>query len=318
MTLTELRYIVAVANERHFGRAAETCFVSQPTLSVAVRKLEEELGVTLFERGKGDVRITPIGERVVAQAQRVLEEVSAIRLLAQQGEDPLAQPLRLGAIHTIGPYLLPQLVPILRERAPKMPLLLQENYTAVLREQLKRGELDVILLSLPFEVPGIVTEPLYEEPFVVLIPSSHPWNQLQAIEARQIAQENVLLLGPGHCFREQVLELCPECTHSAATGDVHRSLESSSLETIRHMVASGLGISVLPCTSAGAGRYSERLIAIRRFVPPAPTRTVALAWRSSFPRREAVEVVRQAVLESGLTCVKMLSTADAKTERLAG
>ncbi len=318
MTLTELRYVVAVANERHFGRAAEACFVSQPTLSVAVRKLEDELGVTLFERGKGDVRITPVGERVVAQAQRVLEEVSAIKQVARQGEDPLSQPLRLGAIYTVGPYLLPQIVPILHEQAPEMPLLLHENYTAELSDQLKRGELDVIVISLPFDEPGIVTQPLFDEPFVVLLPAGHPWNQLDFVEPEQVARETVLLLGPGHCFRDQVLELCPECGRSATVGDIPKGLEGSSLETIRHMVASGLGITILPCTSAGAGRYSERLVTIRRFRPPAPTRTVALAWRSSFPRREAVEAVRHAVIASGLTCVKMLSPPAETQTRLAG
>ncbi len=318
MTLTELRYIVAVASERHFGKAAEACFVSQPTLSVAVRKLEEELGVTLFERGKGDVRITPVGQRIVAQAQRVLEEVATIRQVALQSEDPLSQPLRLGAIHTIGPYLLPQIVPILHQRAPKMPLLLHENYTSELCDQLKRGELDVIIISLPFDEPGIVTDPLYEEPFVVLLPAGHPWNQLDFIEPAQVARESVLLLGPGHCFRDQILKLCPECGQSAALGDLRRGLEGSSLETIRHMVASGLGITILPCTSAGAGRYSERLVTIRRFKAPVPTRRVALAWRSSFPRREAVEVVRQAVLASGLTCVTMSSSAAETQTRLAG
>ena len=158
MTLTELRYIVAVAKERHFGRAAETCFVSQPTLSVGVRKLEDELGLTLFERGKGEVRVTPVGDQVIAQAQKVLEEVSAIKQLAQQAADPLSLPLRLGAIYTVGPYLLPHLVPVLKEQAPQMPLLLEENYTADLLDRLKRGKLDLIIISLPFSGPGIKTQ----------------------------------------------------------------------------------------------------------------------------------------------------------------
>jgi len=306
MTLTELHYIVAVAKERHFGHAAEACFVSQPTLSVAVRKLEDELGVTLFERGKGEVRITPVGEQVVAQAQRVLEEVSTVRRIAREGDDPLAGPLRLGAIHTVGPYLFPQIIPALREQAPEMPLLLEENYTAALSEQLKRGELDAILVSLPFQEPGILTQPLYEEPFVVLLPAGHPWNQQETVAPRQLVEENLLLLGAGHCFRDQVLALCPECMRTTTAGEAHKTLEGSSLETIRHMVASGLGITILPCTSAGASRYSERLVTIRRFSPPTPKRRVALAWRNSFPRAEAVEAVRQAVLGSGLTCIDTL------------
>src|SRR5687768_6322800 len=159
MTLTELRYIVALARERHFGRAAEKCFVSQPTLSVAVKKLEDELGVALFERGGSEVAVTPVGVRIVEQAQRVLEEASAIKNLAVEGKDELATPLRFGTIFTIGPYLMPQLIPLLHRRAPKMSLLIQENYTARLSELVKTGEVDVVVLSLPFTEPGIVTQP---------------------------------------------------------------------------------------------------------------------------------------------------------------
>lgn len=306
MTLTELRYIVAVAKERHFGHAAATCFVSQPTLSVAVRKLEDELGVTLFERAKGKVRVTPVGEQVVAQARKALLEVATIAELARQGADPLTTPLRLGAIYTVGPYLLPQLVPVLKEQAPRMPLLFEENYTAALAERLQRGELDVIIVSLPFDEPGVKTQPLYDEPFVVLLPAGHPWNQEERIDPARLPQENVLMLGAGHCFRDQILSLCPACARRTPAGGLQETVEGSSLETIRHMVASGLGITILPCTSAGAGRYSERLVAIRRFSAPAPKRRVALAWRSSFPRHQAIDTIRHAVLASGLTCVEML------------
>ncbi|MDJ0873416.1 MAG: LysR substrate-binding domain-containing protein [Gammaproteobacteria bacterium] len=306
MTLTELRYIVAVAKERHFGHAAESCFVSQPTLSVAVRKLEDELGVTLFERAKGQVRVTPVGEQVVAQARKVLSEVSVITELAREGSDPLTTPLRLGAIYTVGPYLLPHLVPMLKEQAPRMPLLFEENYTAVLAERLQQGELDVIVISLPFDEPGIETVPLYDEPFVVLLPAAHPWNQEERIDPLRLAQENVLMLGAGHCFRDQILTLCPSCARGTLAAGVQETVEGSSLETIRHMVASGLGITVLPCTSAGAGRYSERLVTIRRFTAPAPRRRIALAFRTSFPRQQAVQAVRNAVLSSGLTCVETL------------
>ncbi len=306
MTLTELRYIVAVAKERHFGHAAESCFVSQPTLSVAVRKLEDELGVTLFERAKGQVRVTPVGEQVVAQARKVLSEVSVITELAREGSDPLTTPLRLGAIYTVGPYLLPHLVPMLKEQAPRMPLLFEENYTAVLAERLQQGELDVIVISLPFDEPGIETVPLYDEPFVVLLPAAHPWNQEERIDPLRLAQENVLMLGAGHCFRDQILTLCPSCARGTLAAGVQETVEGSYLETIRHMVASGLGITVLPCTSAGAGRYSERLVTIRRFTAPAPRRRIALAFRTSFPRQQAVQAVRNAILSSGLTCVETL------------
>ena len=304
MTLNELRYIVAVARERHFGRAAEACFISQPTLSVAVKKLEEELGLSLFERRRGEVSVTPVGERIVAQAQRVLEEASGIRQIARQGQNQLDGPLRIGAIYTIGPYLLPHLIPQLSERAPKMPLIIEENYTANLADQLKRGEMDVILISLPFDEPGVVTMPLYEEPFVLLIPSSHPLNQKPDFELADLRNEDVLLLGPGHCFRDQVLQVCPECVGRSRTdGSTAQTLEGGSLETIRYMVAGGLGVTILPCSAAGADRFSERLLSIRRFGHDAPSRRVALAWRKSFPRPEAIEALRDAVLSCEMSCV---------------
>lgn len=305
MTLNELKYIVAVARERHFGRAAEACFISQPTLSVAVKKLEEELGLSLFERRKGEVSITPVGEQIVAQAQRVLEEAGAIRRIARQGQDQLDGPLRLGAIYTIGPYLLPHLIPQLSARAPKMPLMIEENYTANLAEKLKNGELDVILLSLPFEEPGVLTMPLYREPFVLLLPSSHPLNQKKDFNVHDLRNEDVLLLGAGHCFRDQVLQVCPDCMHQRGSeGSPAQTLEGGSLETIRYMVASGLGVTILPCSAAGAERFSERLLTIRRFDENAPSRVVALAWRKSFPRPEAITALRDAVLSCDMSCIE--------------
>lgn len=306
MTLNELRYIVAVARERHFGRAAEACFVSQPTLSVAVKKLEEELGVSLFERGSGEVSVTPVGEQVVSQAQRVLEEAGVVREIARQGRNQLAGPLRVGAIYTIGPYLLPHLVPILTECAPEMPLVIEENFTANLRERLKQGELDVIIISLPFFEPGLLTRSLYDEPFVVLLPSSHPWTAREAIEPAALADETVLLLGSGHCFRDQVLQACPECLQGGKADGLQRNLEGGSLETIRYMVASGIGITVLPCTAAGADRFSERLLSIRRFAGEVPSRRVAVAWRRSFPRPEAVDLLVRSVAKCSLSCVGSL------------
>ncbi|MEW6354525.1 MAG: hydrogen peroxide-inducible genes activator [Pseudomonadota bacterium] len=310
MTLTELRYIVAVARERHFGRAAEACFVSQPTLSVAIRKLEEELDVTLFERGASEVTLTPVGERIVEQAQRVLEESAAIKEIAKQGKDPLAAPLRLGVIYTVGPYLLPHLIPILHKRAPHMALLIEENYTARLSEQLKQGELDVIIISLPFAEHGVVTQALYDEPFQVVLPADHRWKKSKAIRPRELAQENLLLLGAGHCFRDQVLQACPELNRfSAVPSNIQRTLEGSSLETIRHMVASGAGVTVLPCTSMAMRQAESKLLAVRPFSEPAPARRVALAWRKTFPRPQAVETLRKAVLACSLPCVTMLNNA---------
>jgi LysR family hydrogen peroxide-inducible transcriptional activator len=304
MTLNELRYIVAVARERHFGRAAEACFISQPTLSVAVKKLEEELGLSLFERRKGEVTVTPVGEQIVAQAQRVLEEASSIRQLARLGQDQLDGPLRLGAIYTIGPYLLPHLIPVLAERAPKMPLVIEENYTSVLSEKLKRGELDAIIISLPFDEPGVETRPLYREPFVLLLPSSHPLNAAPTLDIHGLGKEDVLLLGAGHCFRDQVLEVCPDCMHRRSETSPAQTLEGGSLETIRYMVASGLGITILPCSAAGAERFSERLLSVKRFDNEVPSRVVALAWRKSFPRPDAIDALTEAVQACDMTCIE--------------
>lgn len=307
MTLTELRYIVSLARTRHFGRAAEACFVSQPTLSVAIRKLEEELGVALFERGTSEIAMTPIGEQVVTQAQRVLEEASAVKTIAQQGQDQLAGPLRLGAIYTIAPYLLPQLIPALHRLAPNMPLYLEENFTVRLNERLKQGDLDVIVIALPFDEPGFVTQALYDEPFQVALPASHPWCKRKNISSAELEQESLLLLGQGHCFRDQVLQACPALNRSsAAPGSLQKTLEGSSLETIRHMVASGTGITVLPCSAISAGANENSLLAFRPFSAPVPSRRVALAWRKRFPRPDAIAAVRQAVLNAGLPCVSKL------------
>ncbi len=305
MTLTELRYIVAVARERHFGKAARACHVSQPTLSVAIKKLEEELGVPIFERGSNEVSLSPVGERVIQQAQQALEAADNVKQVALQGKNQLAGPLRIGAIYTIGPYLYPELIPLLRKAAPEMPLVVEENYTSVLTEKLKRGDLDVVVIALPYAEQGIVTRPLYDEPFVVLLPASHPLTARKTISSSLLEEENVLLLGKGHCFRDHVLEACPACVPKPGLiGDLPHTIEGSSLETIRHMVVSGLGITVLPCTAAGAHSYSQRLLTIRRFSNPVPHRTVALAWRVSFPRPRVIDVLIEAVRGCNLSCVK--------------
>ncbi len=301
MTLTELRYIVAVARLRHFGRAAEACFVSQPTLSVAVRKLEDELGVQIFERAPGELAITPAGSRVIEQAQRVLEEADKVKAIAKSSADPLDGPLRLGAIFTIGPYLLPQLIPALRRRAPKMPLILEENYTAVLSEQLKRGDIDAAIIALPYEESGIQVTPLYDEPFVVALAKTHPWAKRKTIAPDELARESLLLLGTGHCFRDQVLNACPSLNRSSATpGSLQKTVEGSSLETIRLMVASGLGLTVLPASAIPARPSGKDLLAYIPFSRPIPDRRVVLASRSSFPRAAALTAIREAVAACAL------------------
>ena len=307
MTLTELKYLVAVARERHFGRAAEACFVSQPTLSVAIRKLEDELGVTIFERGGSEVGVTRIGQTLVSQAQKVLEESANLKELARRGNDPLAGSLRVGVIHTIGPYLLPKLVPRQISCTPQMPLVLQENFTTKLIELLRQGELDCAMMALPLPETGLMTRPLYDEQFVVVIPASHPWAERTSISAEDLKQQNMLLLGTGHCFRDQVLEVCPELSRFAAASEgIQRTFEGSSLETIRHMVAAGIGITVMPITSVPVLERNHALLRYIPFEAPVPDRRVVLVWRKSFPRMSAIETLAQAVFSCGLEGVQML------------
>jgi LysR family hydrogen peroxide-inducible transcriptional activator len=297
MTLTELRYIVAVAHKKHFGQAAQACFVSQPTLSIAIKKLEQELDVKLFERSsKNEIRITEIGQRIIDQAQKVLRETQVVQEIAQQGKDPLSGTFRLGAIYTIGPYLLPDLIPRLSASTPDLRLIIEENFTASLSSALKQGELDAIIISYPFDEPGIETRPLYEEPFVVAIHARHDWTHKREIELGDLPGQDLMLLGSGHCFRDQVLKACPACMDSSS--ELTRKLEGSSLETIRHMVAAGTGITVLPCTSLMNAQTNQDLIKIKPFAKPVPGRTVALAWRKHYPRTQAI----QAVIDSIRAC----------------
>ena len=312
MTLTELKYIVAVARERHFGRAADACFVSQPTLSVAIRKLEDELGVQLFERGSSEVSVTAIGEQIVEQAQRVLEQAGTIKEIAKQGKDPLDGPLKVGVIYTIGPYLLPSLVRRMISDAPRMPMLLQENYTIKLLELLRQGEIDVAILADPFNAQGLMSQPLYDEPFVVAVPAGHPLAARPSVSASLLKSEMMLLLGTGHCFRDQVLEVCPELSRfSQTSAGIQKTFEGSSLETIRHMVASGIGITVLPWMAMSAQPQSDSLLRYVQFDAPAPLRRVSIAWRKSYSRTAAVRTLRQAVLALDIEGVTMLPGEEA-------
>lgn len=296
MTLTELRYIVTLAQECHFGRAAEKCFVSQPTLSVAVKKLEGELNIAIFERSKSAVRPTPLGEKIIQQAEKVLAETRTLKELAEAGKDQLSSPLKVGAIFTIGPYLFPHLVPRTYQQAPQMSLFIEESYTSVLRRQLREGELDAIIIALPFNEPDVMTRTLYDEPFVVVMPKDHKLTKLKYIEAEMLPDQDLLLLGEGHCFRDQVLELCPALSQqqNSRVGSV---TQGSSLETLKYMVATGLGITVLP--ESAVGNLDSNLITTRPFASPAPYRTVALAWRASFPRGKAIDLL----LDTAGTCL---------------
>lgn len=299
MTLTELRYLVALSETGHFRKAAELCNVSQPTLSIAIKKLEKELAIDLFERSRHKVTVTPIGARIVDQAHTVLQEAQNLQALAELGKDPLGSVLSVGAIYTVGPYLFPRLVTRLQEMAPQMPLFIEESYTANLRGKLSSGELDAIFVALPFTETDVVTRAIYDEPFVVVMPEQHSLCKEQSIDPSVLAEHRVLLMGEGHCFRDQVLEACPGLQRAISQSHANGQavVEGSSLETLKHMVASGLGITVLPKSAADVATYAEETLAIRPFAAPAPIRTIALAWRVSYPRHQAIELLADALRE---------------------
>ena len=317
MTLTELKYIVAVARERHFGKAAEACFVSQPTLSVAVKKLEEELDVKLFERSANEVAVTALGEEIVRQAQSVLEQAAAIREIARRGRNPLSGPLTLGVIYTISPYLLPDLVRQVMARTPQMPLMLQENFTVKLLDMLRTGEIDCAILAEPFPDAGLAVAPLYDEPFLAAVPSGHRLAGQEQVTTEELKQEPMLLLGSGHCFRDHVLEVCPEFARFSSNADgIRKSFEGSSLETIKHMVAAGMGVTLVPRLSVPKEalaskprrkRDEEPHIKYLPFAGDPPTRRVVLAWRRSFTRYEAIAALRNAIYACELPGVTRLS-----------
>jgi LysR family hydrogen peroxide-inducible transcriptional activator len=298
MTLTELRYIVALAQEQHFGRAAERCHVSQPTLSIAVKKLEEELGV-LFERGKQKILPTPLGEKIVAMAGRVLEQAAAIKDVADADRDQLEGPIALGTLPTIGPYLLPQFIPLLQETTDKLSLYVEEGSVSDLAGKLRSGDLDALLVTAPFVEADVVTQPLFDEPFVVLLPADHRLAARVEITGQDLLPSELLLLGEGDSMREQVLAAFPHLDPQRETGaGVRTFTQGATLETLRHMVASRLGLAILPQTAAEAPLYAPNLLTTRPFAKPAPKRSLVLAWRVSFPRHKAIDLLRRAIQAS--------------------
>ena len=317
MTLTELKYIVAVAREKHFGKAAEACFVSQPTLSVAVKKLEDELELKLFERSAGEVTVTPLGDEIVRQAQSVLEQAAEIKEIAKRGKDPLGGPLKLGVIYTIGPYLLPDLVRQNIALTPQMPLMLQENFTVRLLDMLRTGEIDCAILAEPFPDTGLAIAPLYDEPFMAALPAGHALAAGDSVSSDQLKREHMLLLGTGHCFRDHVLQVCPEFARfSSNTEGIRKSFEGSSLETIKHMVAAGMGVTLVPRLAVppeALAAAEPDAPGVVRYLPihddggAPPTRRVVLAWRRSFTRYEAIAALRNAIYACELPGVQRLS-----------
>lgn len=286
VTLTELRYVVAVADTGHFGQAASRCHVSQPTLSAQVRKLEDTLGVQLFERTPKRVQVTAIGAEVVERARVMLDELRRIGDLARGQHEPLAGPLRLGVIPTLGPYLLPWLVPPLQKAYPRLRLVLREGLTATLVDDLLAHRLDVAILALPVASPGIASEPVFDEPFWVAAPASHPLAKRARLREGDLEEHRVLLLTEGHCLREQALAICGD-GRAAHDADDYRA---TSLETLRHMVAAGLGCTLLPALALRE-RGGPKGLVTKPFRSPAPYRRIGLAWRRSFPGVAAVHAL---------------------------
>jgi LysR family transcriptional regulator, hydrogen peroxide-inducible genes activator len=293
MTLQELRYLVALADKGHFIRAAEACNVSQPTLSTQLKKLEDYLGVTLFERNKHQLRPTPIGEQIIERARCALNVVEEIRDLAIRDHDPMNGPLRLGVIPTLGPYLIPHLLPALRGSFERLHLFLREDLTANLLERLRQGSLDALLLALPVRGEDLTVMSLFREAFVVALPREHPLGVHAQISEKALAGENVLLLEEGHCMRDQALAIC-----GATSSDQREELKATSIETLRQMVAAGVGCTLLPQLAAipGVGSIDTGLVHIRSFAPPEPTRTIGLAWRHRYPREATIRGLAELIL----------------------
>jgi len=283
MNLKDLKYLVALADTGHFGKAAARTFVSQPTLSAQLKKLEEYLGVKLIERQPKNVQLTDVGKQVVVRARRMLDEGDSIVALARSNTDPLAGKLKVGLIPTIGPYLLPRIMMKIRKSLPHLSLMLYEYQTEPLLKRLRDGEIDVGVLALPIAQDGMETQKLYEEAFTVAIPNNDPLSEKSSIKAQDLKGHTLLLLEDGHCLRDQALEICSRV-------DVHEAedFRATSLETLRQMVVAGLGITLLPESAVDAPFGSQRGLTIRHFAKPAPTRTVGAVWRKSSTRTAAI------------------------------
>jgi LysR family hydrogen peroxide-inducible transcriptional activator len=290
MNLRDLRYLVALADERHFGKAAERCFVSQPTLSAQIRKLEEYLGVPLFERQPKRVSLTETGEKVVRRARSLLQEADAIVELAKTDRDPLSGSIKLALIPTVGPYLLPHVVGRLKRELPRLKLMLYEYQTEPLLEKLRAGEIDAGILALPVDMDGLESAVLYDEPFALAVPANHPLAERERVKIEDLRGETLLLLEDGHCLRDQALEVC-----SRVRVNETQDYRATSLETLRQMVAAGHGITLLPELAAETPVGTARGLRIKPFAKPAPGRTVGAVWRKSSTRGRAIEAITNAI-----------------------
>ncbi len=288
MTLQELKYLVALADHGHFGRAAEACFITQSTLSTQIKKLEDFLGVTLFDRSLKRVTPTPIGKEILQAARNIVEEAERIRELAKHAQDPMARTLHLGVIPTLGPYYLPHALTLVHRKHPDLRLLLREEMTPQILEHLTDGKLDAGLLALPVADDSLRVEPLFYEPFFAALPAGHALASRDTLKVSDIMAEKLLLLDEGHCLRDQALDVCG----SGSRG--REEVRATSLETLRQMVAMGLGLTLLPALAVDAApRANKKAVEIRPFKAPAPGRTIALVWRKRAPFPETFEHLAQ-------------------------
>ncbi len=290
--LKDLRYLVAVADSRHFGRAAVRCFVSQPTLSAQLKKLEQYLGVQLIERQPNNVTLTDAGEQIVARARRILEASEEVVTLARAHRDPLAGGLRLALLPTIWPYLLPRVSQAIRKSLPRLELGLYEYQTAPMLAKLQSGEIDVGILALPVELDGLEARELYSEPFTVAVPATHKLAKRDTVRVEELKGETVLLLEDGHCLRDQALEVC-----SRIGAQEKQDFRATSLETLRQMVATGAGITLLPELASRGAYGNARGVAVRPFSKPQPLRHVGAVWRKTSARRTAIDAVCKVIAE---------------------
>ena len=288
MTLSELRFVVSVAHEKNFRRAAIKSFVSQPALSLAIKKIETELGVLIFERNRMGVSLTTVGEQIVNQAKKVLEEAGKIKEISALETNTKQTAIKIGIIYSIAPYLLPSIIPLLKKISPDIILKAEEDVTKNLIHKLKDGVIDAAIIALPFDIPGIALQDLYDEPFKVLIPRKHKWNSKKKINTKDLVNEKILLLDNTHCFSMQVRDACPGISNNAEVQ------AGTSLETIRNMVASNLGISILP-QSATAKNYKNDAVNILSFESPIPFRRVALAYRQGTSKKDSLDIMVEAI-----------------------
>jgi LysR family transcriptional regulator, hydrogen peroxide-inducible genes activator len=286
MNLKDLKYLVALADTGHFGRAAARTFVSQPTLSAQLKKLEQFLGVKLIERQPKNVQLTEVGKQVVARARRMVTEGEEIIALARNNTDPLAGKLKIALIPTIGPYLLPRVMQKIRKALPKLGLMLYEHQTEALLNRLHDGEIDMGIIALPAAQDGLESRELYREAFTVALPQSHPLSTKETIKIQDLKGQTLLLLEDGHCLRDQALEVCSRVDVREA-----EDFRATSLETLRQMVVAGLGITLLPELAVESPFGSQRGLTVRQFTKPAPTRTVGAVWRKSSTRAQAIGAV---------------------------